>query len=72
MFLFLNLNLSHLWYFDIICANVIYAPGEKIISIYLFLLRSKTFLINIIKNILAKRGILGNFPKTECLIYCQN
>ena len=29
MFLFLSLNLSHLWYFDIICANVIYSPGEK-------------------------------------------
>ena len=82
MFSFLNLDLSY-WryqsvYFDIICADVVYPPGKKVIPIYSFLLQSKTFLMYIMYNILAKRRILKNFQNTESFLsfwhlqFCSN
>ena len=52
MFFFLNFDLWYRRYqnvyFEMISADVVYSPGEKLISIYSFLLQSKIFLMHII------------------------
>ena len=70
MFFFLNLDLSY-WryqnvqYFNIICADVVYLPEEKLSLFTHFLLQSKIFLMYIMYIItLAKSKILKNFRNT--------
>ena len=55
-------------YFDIICADVVYPPGKKVIPIYSFLLQSNIFTMYIMQNTLAIRRIPKNFRNTKSFL----